>query len=132
MLKQNKIDLVLLGCFLAALAVYAVIFGSAFLELPLNISPWHQFLLLFFHFVPTFFLQLLMCHMTGPAWRFALPPAMFLVPALVFALCTGGQLLGWVLAGFCWAVPWAGWSGAWPFWCAGCAAGHDLPALPGP
>lgn len=116
MLKQNKIDLVLLGCFLAALAAYAVIFGSAFLELPLNISPWHQFLLLFFHFVPTFFLQLLMCHMTGPAWRFALPPAMFLVPALVFALCTGGQLLGWVLAGFWCLAPLLGCALGWLVW----------------
>ena len=116
MLKQNKIDLVLLGCFLAALAVYAVIFGSAFLELPLNISPWHQFLLLFFHFVPTFFLQLLMCHMTGPAWRFALPPAMFLVPALVFALCTGGQWLGWVLTGFWCIAPLLGCALGWLVW----------------
>lgn len=116
MLKQNKIDLVLLGCFLAALAVYAVIFGSAFLELPLDISPWHQFLLLFFHFVPTFFLQLLMCHMTGPAWRFALPPAMFLVPALVFALCTGGQLLGWVLASFWCLAPLLGCALGWLVW----------------
>lgn len=116
MLKQNKADLVLLGCFLAALAAYAVIFGSAFLKLPLNISPWHQFLLLFFHFIPAFFLQLLICHMGGPAWRFALPPAMFLVPALVFALCTGGQLLGWVLAGVWCLAPLLGCALGWLVW----------------
>lgn len=116
MMKQNKADLVLLGCFVAALAVYAVIFCSAFLELPLNISPRHQFLLLFFHFVPAFFLQLLMCHMSGPAWRLALPPAMFLVPALVFVACTGGQLLGWLLAGFWCLAPLLGCALGWLVW----------------
>ena len=116
MMKQNKVDLVLLGCFLLALVAYVLIFGSAFLELPLNISPWHQFLLLSFHLVPTFFLQLLMCHVTGPAWRLALPPAMFLVPALVFALCTGGQMLGWVLAGFWCIAPLLGCALGWLVW----------------
>lgn len=115
-MKQNRIDLILLGCFLVTLVAYGVIFASAFLELPLNISPWHQFLLLFSHLIPTFFLQLLVCHIQGPAWRFALPPAMFLVPALVFAACTGGMALGWMLAGLWCLAPMLGCILGWLVW----------------
>lgn len=90
-----------------------MIFVSAFAELPLNISPLHQVLLMFFHFIPQFFLQLLVCRLEGPAWRFALPFALFLIPALVFVLCTGGAGLGWVLAGGWCVAPLSGCALGW-------------------
>ena len=55
-MKQDRTDRILLGCFLVSLVVYLVIFVSAFAELPLNISSLHQVLLMFFHFIPQFFL----------------------------------------------------------------------------
>ena len=116
MTRQEKTDLFLLACFVVSLGVYVAIFASAFVELPLNIRPWHQWLLLFFHFVPLFFLQLLMCHMPGPAWHRVLPLALFLVPAVLFALCTGGMALGWMLAGLWCLAPLLGCALGWLVW----------------
>lgn len=112
-MKKDRTDRILLGCFLVSLAVYLVIFVSAFAELPLNISSLNQLLLMFFHFIPQFFLQLLVCRLEGPVWRFALPFALFLIPALVFVLCTGGAGLGWVLAGGWCMAPLSGCALGW-------------------
>lgn len=122
MTRQEKTDIFLLACFVVSLGVYVAIFASAFVELPLNIRPWHQWLLLFFHFVPLFFLQLLMCHMPGPAWHRVLPLALFLVPAVLFALCTGGALMGWILAGFWCVAPLLSCLCGWLVWGLVCLA----------
>lgn len=122
MMKQDRTDRILLGCFLASLVGYLVIFVSAFVELPLNISPLHQLLLMFFHFIPQFFLQLLVCRLEGPAWRFALPWALFLVPAFVFVAVTGGAGLAWILAGAWCVAPTLGCALGWLVWGLGCLA----------
>lgn len=57
-IKNDKILLTL--CILFFIG-YAVIFVSAFSELPLNVPLWHQGLLLYGHFFPMFFLELLLC-----------------------------------------------------------------------
>ena len=66
---MGKTDKILLTLFLMSLAAYLVIFLSAFWDLPLNIPPWHQGLLLYFHSIPMFFLQLLLCRLAKPHWR---------------------------------------------------------------
>ena len=58
---MTRADKALAVLFTATLAVYLVIFGTAFADLPLRIPPWHQLLLLYFHFFPMCFLQLLLC-----------------------------------------------------------------------
>lgn len=58
---MDKTDKILLTLFLMSLAAYLVIFLSAFWDLPLNIPPWHQGLLLYFHSIPMFFLQSACC-----------------------------------------------------------------------
>ena len=70
---EKKSDTLLLILCLLAFAVYAVIFASAFAELPLNISTWHQLLLLYFPFIPLFFLELLLCRTATLRWRPILP-----------------------------------------------------------
>ena len=57
---MDKTDKILLTLFLMSLAAYLVIFLSAFWDLPLNIPPWHQGLLLYFHSITMFFLKLLL------------------------------------------------------------------------
>ena len=58
---MRRTDQWLLGCFAVTMAVYTAAFTAAFSDLPLNIPPWHQLLLLYFHAFPMFFLQLLLC-----------------------------------------------------------------------
>ena len=57
---MRRTDQWLLGCFAVTMAVYTAAFTAAFSDLPLNIPPWHQLLLLYFHAFPMFFLQLLL------------------------------------------------------------------------
>ena len=87
----------ILTLFLMSLAAYLVIFLSAFWDLPLNIPPWHQGLLLYFHSIPMFFLQLLLCRLAKPHWRLFAPLMLLLVPGLVFVGSAGWAVLGWVL-----------------------------------
>ena len=81
---MGKTDKILLTLFLMSLAAYLVIFLSAFWDLPLNIPPWHQGLLLYFHSIPMFLLQLLLCRLAKPHWRLFAPLMLLLVPGLVF------------------------------------------------
>ena len=50
---KNRTDKILLIAFVLTLAVYVVIFAACFSELPINPSPLHQVLVLYFHFVQT-------------------------------------------------------------------------------
>ncbi|UQT50328.1 hypothetical protein M5E87_13040 [Flavonifractor plautii] len=52
---MRRTDQWLLGCFAVTMAVYTAAFTAAFSDLPLNIPPWHQLLLLYFHAFPMFF-----------------------------------------------------------------------------
>ncbi len=69
----NKNNRILLALFLLTMAVYVGIFATAFSELPIRIGPVHQLLLLLFHFVPMFFLELLLCQLPRPLWRILVP-----------------------------------------------------------
>lgn len=112
-MKNRRTDRILWSLAGLTLAAYGVVFGSAFSELPLNIPPWHQGLLLYFHFVPAFFLQLALCRMPGPRWRFLLPLLLLAVPVLVFVAFADWDLRAWVLAGFWCIAPLLGCALGW-------------------
>ena len=95
---KNRTDKILLAVFLLSLAVYLVNFAVCFSDLPLDAPPWQQMLLLYFHFIPMFCLQLLLCRRTRR--RVAAIPALVIVgAALLFAYgyftATGWDTLGW-------------------------------------
>lgn len=115
-MKHSPADRILWVLFWLTMAAYAVVFGSAFSELPLNIPNWHQGLLLYFHFVPAFFLQLSLCRMTGPRRRFLLPVLLLAVPVLVFVAVADWALMAWVLAGFWCIAPLLGCALGWLVW----------------
>lgn len=115
-MKHSPADRILWVLFWLTMAAYAVVFGSAFSELPLNIPNWHQGLLLYFHFVPAFFLQLSLCRMTGPRRRFLLPVLLLAVPVLVFVAVADWALMAWVLAGFWCLAPLLGCALGWLVW----------------
>lgn len=93
-------------------AVYAVIFVAAFWHLPIDIPVWHQALLIYFHFIPMFLLQLVLCRTRSIPARIFIPLGILAGVGLVWLCLTQWTLLGWAL--FC-------------YWCtapvAGCAVG---------
>lgn len=111
--KRNRILLLL---FLLSFVVYAVSFYVAFADLPLNIPTWHQFLLLYFHFVPMFFLEWLLCRTAKLRWRILLPLLPLVLVGLWFLSTAEWYLMAWFFFGI-WCVPpvlgcLAGW-GVW-------------------
>lgn len=101
---QRKSDKVLLAFCIVFFAVYCVIFFSAFSELPLNISPWHEKLLRFFHFVPMFFLELLLCRIATLKWRLIIPAIPLLLIGLWFLIQAEWYVMGWILF-LAWCIP---------------------------
>lgn len=99
---------ILLALFLPAMAAYLFIFVTAFAELPVNIEPPHQFLLLFSHFIPMFLLELLLCRIARPLWRLLAPAILIAAPALIFVAICGFHAMGWLLAVFWCVAPLAG------------------------
>ena len=86
---MRRTDQWLLGCFAVTMAVYTAAFTAAFSDLPLNIPPWHQLLLLYFHAFPMFFLQLLLCRRARAVWRLLVPLALLAVPGVLFLSAAG-------------------------------------------
>lgn len=114
--RWNKTDRVLLALTLVTFAVYAAIFGAAFRDLPLDIPPEHQFLLLYAHCVPMFFLELLLCRRGNWVWRLLLPAVLLAVPGLWFLATAEWYLLAWLLVGWWCVAPAAGCLLAWIVW----------------
>ncbi len=98
--KNNRISLAL---FLSTMVAYVIIFATAFVKLPISIGPVHQLLLLLFHFVPMFFLELLLCQLTRPLWRILAPTLLLAVPVLIFVAVGEFYVLAWILAGL-WCI----------------------------
>ena len=94
---MRRTDQWLLGCFAVTMAVYTAAFTAAFSDLPLNIPPWHQLLLLYFHAFPMFFLQLLLCRRARAVWRLLVPLALLAVPGVLFLSAAGWMVMGWFL-----------------------------------
>lgn len=95
-MKQST-NAVLLLLFIVSLIIYIVIFASAFTDLPMNIPPWHQLLLLTFHFFPMLFLELLLCQNAKLKWRLLIPMLSLLAVGVWFLSFAGWELLGWLL-----------------------------------
>lgn len=102
--------------FLGAAVAYLIIFAVCFSELPLNIPPWLQALLLYFHFIPFCLLQLLLCRLVRPLWRLLVSLAALVVPGFVWLCLVGWAALGWVLWAIWCMAPVAGCLLAWMIW----------------
>lgn len=109
----HKSDKVLLSVFVISMMAYILIFALAFAELPLNIPPWHQFLLLHFHFVPMFFLQLLLCRKATLRWRLLIPLILLVVPGILFLNKAEWNIMGWIIFLFWCVAPVLGSVFAW-------------------
>lgn len=73
----------------------------------------HQTLVLYFHSVPMFFVQLLLCRLSK-RWRWRLVPFLpILVVGLVFMSFAGWHILGWILVLFWSIAPTVGCVLAW-------------------
>lgn len=114
--RWNRTDLVLLLLTLVTFAAYAVILVTAFWDLPLDIPPEHQFLLLYAHGIPMFSLQLLLCRRAKWGWRLLLPAILLAVPGVWFLAKAQWYLLAWVLVGWWCVAPAAGCLLAWMVW----------------
>ena len=110
---KDRTDKILLAVFLLSLAVYLVNFAVCFSDLPLDAPPWQQMLLLYFHFIPMFCLQLLLCRRAKLLWRLLIPPILLLIPGLVFVGIAEWYMLAWILFLFWCAAPAAGCVLAW-------------------
>ena len=97
-------EAVLLSLTLITFAAYAAVLVTAFWDLPLDIPPWHQLLLLYAHFIPMFLLELLLCRTAKLKWRILLPAVLLAVPGLWFVASAEWYAMAWVLAGW-WCVP---------------------------
>lgn len=110
---KNRTDKILLIAFVLTLAVYVVIFAACFSELPINPSPLHQVLVLYFHFIPMFLIQLLLCRMSKPWWWKLIPFLPILAAGLVFMSFAEWYILGWILVLWWCAAPVLGCASAW-------------------
>ena len=91
---NGKGNAVLLSLTLITFAAYAVVLVTAFWDLPLDIPTWHQLLLLYAHFIPMFFLELLLCRTAKLKWRILLPAVLLAVPSMTYERRSGRRTAG--------------------------------------
>ena len=113
---KEKSNQLLLLLFLLSFVIYAVIFAAAFAELPLNIPPWHQFLLLYFHCIPMFFLEWLLCRTAKLRWRLLLPLIPLVLVGIWFLSTAEWYLMAWILFGVWCVAPLTGCLAGWIVW----------------
>ncbi len=117
-MKQKSNQLLLL-LFLLSFLMYAAVFASAFAQLPLRISSWHQFLLLYAHFIPMFFLEWLLCRTAKLRWRLLVPAIPLALAGLWFLSTAEWYLMAWILFGIWCAAPVLGCVAGWIVWAIG-------------
>lgn len=100
-------------------AVYAVVFVSAFWDLPIDIPVWHQALLIYFHVIPMFLLQLVLCRTRSIPVRLFLPLGILVGVGLVWLCLTGFHLIAWYLYAYWCMAPVTGCAVAWVVYGAG-------------
>lgn len=105
-------------------AVYAAVFLSTFLHLPISISIWHQALLFYFHFIPMFLLQLLLCRTRSTPVCIFLPLGILAGVGLVWLCLTQWTVMGWALFGYWCIAPVMGCALAWVVYFAGYLLGY--------
>lgn len=115
-LIERRSDRYLLTLCIVLFAVYTAIFASAFADLPLNIPPWHQALLLFSHFVPMFFLELFLCRTVKLGWRVIVPLVPLMLVGFWFLSSAEWHAMAWVLFSLWCVPPLLGCLVAWAVW----------------
>ena len=81
---KDRTDQILLIAFVLTLAAYLVMFVDCFSRFPIDASPLLQFLILHFHAIPMFLIQLLLFRLSKPRWWKLLPFLPMLVVGLAF------------------------------------------------
>lgn len=110
---KDRTDQILLIAFVLTLAAYLVMFVDCFSRFPINASPLLQFLILHFHAIPMFLIQLLLFRLSKPWWRKLLPFLPMLVVGLAFLRIAEWHILGWILVLWWCAAPVIGCVLAW-------------------
>ena len=113
---MTRADRILFGLFAVTLALYLVIFGTAFADLPLNVPNWHLALLLYVRCVPRPVRELLLGRRARALWRLLVPLALLAVPGVIFLNTAGWMVMGWIL--FLWwcMAPALGSALGWLLW----------------
>lgn len=124
---SGKGNAVLLALTLIFLAAYAAVFAAAFADLPMDIPPWHQALLLYSHFIPMFLLELLLCRVARARWRILLPAVLLLLTGLLLVASAEWHAMAWFLAGWWCAAPVLGCLAAWAVWAISRHAARPAP-----
>ena len=110
---KDRTNQILLIAFVLTLAAYLVMFVDCFSRFPIDASPLLQFLILHFHAIPMFLIQLLLFRLSKPWWRKLLPFLPMLVVGLAFLRISEWHILGWILVLWWCAAPIAGCTLAW-------------------
>ena len=124
---SGKGNAVLLALTLITFAAYAVVLITAFWDLPLDIPPWHQLVLLYAHFIPMFLLELLLCRTAKARWRILLPAVLLLLTGLLLVASAEWYAMAWFLAGWWCAAPVLGCLTAWAVWAISRHAARPAP-----
>lgn len=113
---MNKTDRIWLCSFAITLIVYLLIFISCFTEIPINRPTWHIRLLLYFHIIPMFCLQLLLCRRARVRWRLMIPIILLAVPGFIFLNSIDWDIGGWIFFLIWCVAPLLGCMVAWVVW----------------
>ena len=113
---KNRTNQVLLAAFLLTLAAYLVMFADCFSQFPINASPLLQFLILYFHSIPMFLIQLLLFRLSRPWWWKLVPFLPMLIVGLAFLRIAEWYILAWILVLWWYASPAVGCILAWIVW----------------
>lgn len=105
----------------ATLAIFAAREGrKTLVGEPINVYIWHQALLIYFHFIPMFLLQLVLCRTRSIPVRILLPLGILAGVGLVWLCLTEWTVMGWALFGYWCIAPVMGCAVAWVVYGAGC------------
>lgn len=110
-------------CWVTA-AIYVVIYVAAFWHLPIHVYIWHQGLLFYFHFIPMFLLQLVLCRTRSTPVCILLPLGILAGVGLVWLCLTEWTVMGWALFGYWCIAPVMGCALAWVVYFAGYLLGY--------
>lgn len=110
-------------CWVTA-AVYVAIYIVGLCYLPITISIWFQAHFFYFHFIPMFLLQLLLCRTRSILVCILLPLGILAGVGLVWLCLTQWTLMGLVLFGYWCIAPILGCAVAWLVYCTGYLLGY--------
>lgn len=117
--KARRTDLILCLLFVLSLLLYILACKSCFKNLPIDCPTWHIRLVLFFQFIPMFFLQLLLCRKTQIFFRVLIPIGLAILVGVVFFYTIDWHIVGWIFF-LVWSIAYfAGCCLGWITWFVG-------------